>query len=330
MTIELLYFDGCPSHESLLPRLRMLLDREGLGADVKLRRVESVEEAEQERFLGSPSVRVDGRDIEPGAEERDDFGIKCRLYRADGGLAGVPPDEWVVAALRMQQPADETRPPSTAEVALSAIGIAPELFAERRAAGLAAEDRDLYRAILVRLASGGPATRSWLARGADQEIIDRRLRRLAGADLIGLDGDGGVALAYPISVHPSRQRVDLADGCQLWACCAIDALGIPAMVGMDATVVGRDPDRETEIRVALGPDGDPSAEPPDAVVLAAGVGNGTTACCACPFINFFPSSASAEAYQVAHPELDGSQLSVEEATVAGRVLFGGLLERLAG
>jgi hypothetical protein len=45
-------------------------------------------QAEEERFLGSPSVRVEGVDIEPGAGERTDFGLKCRLYRTSEGQSG--------------------------------------------------------------------------------------------------------------------------------------------------------------------------------------------------------------------------------------------------
>jgi hypothetical protein len=99
MRIELLYFDGCPSCERFLPRLRELVSDAGLADDVELRRVESPEAAVAERFLGSPTVRVDGVDVEPGAEERSDFGLKCRLYGTTEGLRGTPPEEWVVQAL---------------------------------------------------------------------------------------------------------------------------------------------------------------------------------------------------------------------------------------
>lgn len=64
-----------------------------------LRRVPHEDAAQRERFLGSPTVRVDSRDVEPGAEERDDFGLKCRLYRVPSGLRGAPLDEWVLDAL---------------------------------------------------------------------------------------------------------------------------------------------------------------------------------------------------------------------------------------
>lgn len=99
MKVEVLYFDGCPNHEVLLPHLRELLKSVGAGQDIELVRVEDAEAAERERFLGSPTVRVDGEDVEPGAGERTDFGLKCRLFATPGGLRGMPADEWVLAAL---------------------------------------------------------------------------------------------------------------------------------------------------------------------------------------------------------------------------------------
>ena len=97
--VELLYFDGCPSYEALLPRLRELLRKEGASGDVALRRVESPEDAERERFLGSPTLRVDGEDIDPDAAGRGDFGLKCRLYRTGADYSPLPPDEWIRRAL---------------------------------------------------------------------------------------------------------------------------------------------------------------------------------------------------------------------------------------
>jgi rhodanese-related sulfurtransferase len=85
MKVELLCFDGCPGFAELLPRLRELLASEGIEEEVELRLVESAEEAERERFLGSPTVRIDGEDVDPTAKDRDDFGLECRLYRTRGG-----------------------------------------------------------------------------------------------------------------------------------------------------------------------------------------------------------------------------------------------------
>lgn len=99
MRVEILYFDGCPSHERVLPRVRELLAEGGVSEQVELRRVESLEAAEAERFLGSPTVRVDEADVEPGADGRSDFGLKCRLFRTSQGISATPPDEWLRAAL---------------------------------------------------------------------------------------------------------------------------------------------------------------------------------------------------------------------------------------
>jgi hypothetical protein len=97
MRVEVLYFDGCPSHDRLMPTLLALASAH--NAEIVQRRVETLEQAEAVRFLGSPSIRVDGRDIEPGAESRTDYGMKCRLYWSPTGRSGVPPHEWIERAL---------------------------------------------------------------------------------------------------------------------------------------------------------------------------------------------------------------------------------------
>jgi hypothetical protein len=97
--VELLYFDGCLNHEALLPHLQEIIDRAGVHATIEQTRVDDDAAAQSHRFLGSPTVRVNGRDVEPGADQRDDFGIKCRLYPTPDGLRGTPIDDWLVAAL---------------------------------------------------------------------------------------------------------------------------------------------------------------------------------------------------------------------------------------
>ena len=96
----MLYFDGCPNHEALLSHLREMLVRTGFSAEIHLRRIASDDAAQRERFLGSPTVRINGRDVEPEAERRTDYGLKCRLYRASTGLSGQPREELLQAALR--------------------------------------------------------------------------------------------------------------------------------------------------------------------------------------------------------------------------------------
>jgi hypothetical protein len=99
MQVELLFFEGCPSQAAFLPRLRKLLDQAGENADVEQRLVQSDEAAQRERFLGSPTLRIDGVDVDPHAGERSDYGLRCRLYPTAEGVQGMPPDAWVLAAL---------------------------------------------------------------------------------------------------------------------------------------------------------------------------------------------------------------------------------------
>ena len=108
MKVDVLHFEGCPSHAALAPQLEHLLSQAGVDATIEHRRVETEEAAQSQRFLGSPTVRIDGVDVEPGAGERDDFGLKCRLYPTASGLSPVPPEEWVLAALESSAPRERT------------------------------------------------------------------------------------------------------------------------------------------------------------------------------------------------------------------------------
>lgn len=99
--IDVLIFDGCPNVDATLQRVREALDAAGKrDAVVRVLRVEDEEAAKRERFLGSPSVRVDGVDVEPAARVRTDFGLQCRVYAVDERLDGAPSVEWIGAALR--------------------------------------------------------------------------------------------------------------------------------------------------------------------------------------------------------------------------------------
>jgi hypothetical protein len=99
ITIEVLYFDGCPFHEQLITHLPQLLEYEDITAEIVVRNIPDTGSAVKERFLGSPTVRVNGHDIDPGASQRDDYGPKCRLYHTPTGLSGSPPDQWILDAI---------------------------------------------------------------------------------------------------------------------------------------------------------------------------------------------------------------------------------------
>lgn len=97
--IELLYFAGCPHHAEFLPHLQELLDRNNIDSPVQLIEVTDDEEAHRLRFLGSPSLRINGHDVETDADSRSSYGMQCRIYRTLDGPAGTPDDDWILAAL---------------------------------------------------------------------------------------------------------------------------------------------------------------------------------------------------------------------------------------
>jgi hypothetical protein len=98
MKAEVLYFDGCPTYEAATKTLRAVLAEEGLEAEVQLVAVNTDEEARRLQFPGSPTIRVDGRDLFP-AGEREDWGLGCRVYATPEGLKGSPTAEMLRKAL---------------------------------------------------------------------------------------------------------------------------------------------------------------------------------------------------------------------------------------
>jgi hypothetical protein len=89
-SVQILFFEGCPNHQQASELVEQVAHELGLQPEIALVEVTDVEAAERLRFLGSPTIRVEGRDVEPGADERDDFALSCRVYRSEHGLAGQP------------------------------------------------------------------------------------------------------------------------------------------------------------------------------------------------------------------------------------------------
>jgi hypothetical protein len=89
--VELLWWDGCPSHPETLADLRRVLDEEGVDAKVESVEVASDERARAERFPGSPTVRIDGEDVLP-ADPGEPFSLTCRVYRLRDGRVSATPD----------------------------------------------------------------------------------------------------------------------------------------------------------------------------------------------------------------------------------------------
>jgi hypothetical protein len=97
--VEILYFDGCPNYKAAQELVERVAAELHVPVDVRLVNVETPEDAQRLRFLGSPTIRVNGRDVEPGADERDQYVHSCRVYRTNSGFAGQPDERWVRAAL---------------------------------------------------------------------------------------------------------------------------------------------------------------------------------------------------------------------------------------
>ena len=98
MRVELLYFDGCPSWKVADERLAEALQALG-RADVVVerRRVETPEQAAEERFIGSPTIRIDGTD--PFASGDEQVALACRIYDTSTGPSGSPDTAQLLAVL---------------------------------------------------------------------------------------------------------------------------------------------------------------------------------------------------------------------------------------
>lgn len=97
--VEILYFDGCPNHEPTRALVERLAAELRIEPEIRLVEVADPDEAVKFRFLGSPTVRVNDRDVESGAEERRDFSLSCRIYRCEGHVVEQPEESWVREAL---------------------------------------------------------------------------------------------------------------------------------------------------------------------------------------------------------------------------------------
>jgi hypothetical protein len=100
VAVELLWWRGCPSTEETLAMLRDEMGAAGLDpATIDVRELTTDSEARREEFVGSPTIRVDGRDVQPPGDEP--VGLTCRVYRLrDGRISPMPDRSDVRAALQ--------------------------------------------------------------------------------------------------------------------------------------------------------------------------------------------------------------------------------------
>ena len=95
MKVEVLYIDGCPNHRPVVERVKKVLHQERIF--VPLTEIEIHDEAEAKRtgFLGSPTIRINGVDVDPKFRAGAATGLACRYY-----TGGLPSEGLICAALR--------------------------------------------------------------------------------------------------------------------------------------------------------------------------------------------------------------------------------------
>ncbi len=96
MNIQVLYFTGCPNHGPTVERVRELVQQLGIDAQINEMEVTARDDPAALKFAGSPTVLVDGRDIEPAQRQSPAYAFGCRTYNGQG----VPPAAMIEPALR--------------------------------------------------------------------------------------------------------------------------------------------------------------------------------------------------------------------------------------
>ena len=98
MKIEVLYFPGCPNRLPARNRLHAILRQEGMQTEIIEVEVRDEFAARSLNFPGSPTIRINGLDIDPNQRCSAQTGLACRLYSG-----GLPPEEMIRTALREAQ-----------------------------------------------------------------------------------------------------------------------------------------------------------------------------------------------------------------------------------
>ncbi len=99
MRVEVFYIDGCPNRQTAVERVTEAIRELGIAGEVLETAVNDSEAASALRFLGSPTIQINGVDAEPAARTSDQFGIMCRTYQDGPRREGVPSKKIIREAL---------------------------------------------------------------------------------------------------------------------------------------------------------------------------------------------------------------------------------------
>ena len=98
--VELLWFSDCPNHADARRMLAAVIGEVAPGTPIADIDASEPTLAADLRFPGSPTIRIDGRDVDPDYADPGDYTPRCRLYRTASGLGGLPERRWIEDALR--------------------------------------------------------------------------------------------------------------------------------------------------------------------------------------------------------------------------------------
>ncbi|MEU9372670.1 alkylmercury lyase family protein [Streptomyces sp. NPDC048255] len=323
MRIAILTVPECPNVPVVQERITEALD--GRAAVIDLVEVSDEGAAALWGMTGSPTVLLEGIDPFPipGAPPS----VSCRLYRdADGRTGGAPS----VQALR-EAFSGARRPQAADEQDCCETGLLDPIGRVGRGRRAPAEGglRLVQQAVLRHFATTGRVPEAVLLEPVAAEAgrtAGEVLAELDREDFLTLDASGRIKAAYPFSAGETRHQVQLANRVTVWSMCAIDALGISAMLGQDVTVSSTDSVDRQPVTVSFA-NGAATWEPAEAVVFVGRrEGEGPAAVVCCDVLNFFAGQASAEQWQLAHPEVRGEIVSQARATQIGQQTFGPLLQ----
>ncbi|MGW5721473.1 organomercurial lyase [Amycolatopsis sp. NPDC003865] len=210
-----------------------------------------------------------------------------------------------------------------------------ELDKASAAASLSPAARAVHRWVQTVFAETGRApSRTDLERAAREHTADAGVdpdavvAELTGRDVLAVDERGEIRAAYPFSPVPTRHKVTWEAGPTVYAMCAIDALGMSAMLGLPVTITSAEPDTERTVTVTV--DHDTARWEPTTAVIFAGHTDGDTACCpsvdrTCGHINFFTTADAAHAWAANNPRITGAVLDRHQALATGIAEFGALI-----
>jgi hypothetical protein len=99
MVVEVLYIQGWPNYPDVLRLIERVQAELGIEAELRTRLIADQAAAEAARFAGSPTVRINGRDVEPDHAPPATATLACRLYRVGREVVGLPAAGWIRDAL---------------------------------------------------------------------------------------------------------------------------------------------------------------------------------------------------------------------------------------